>query len=64
MTQKTQWTPARRWGVGAVALAAVAVLVWAAYRPRPIDVETARVAEGRFEQVIEEDGQLLSLIHI
>ena len=58
MTQKTQWTPARRWGVGAVALAAVAVLVWAAYRPRPIDVETARVAEGRFEQVIEEDGQL------
>ncbi len=58
MTQKTQWTPARRWGVGATALAAVAVLVWAAYRPRPIDVETAPVAEGRFEQVIEEDGQL------
>lgn len=58
MTQKTQWTPARRWGVGALALAAVAVLVWAAYRPRPIDVETAQVAEGRFEQVIEEDGQL------
>lgn len=58
MTQKTKWTPARRWGVGAAALAAVAVLVWAAYRPRPIDVETATVAEGRFEQVIEEDGQL------
>lgn len=58
MTQKTKWTPARRWGAGAAALAAVAVLVWAAYRPRPIDVETATVAEGRFEQVIEEDGQL------
>lgn len=58
MTQKTKWTPARRWGVGATALAVVAVLVWAAYRPRPIDVETAAVAEGRFEQVIEEDGQL------
>ncbi len=58
MTQKTKWTPARRWGVGAAALAAVAVLVWAAYRPRSIDVETATVAEGRFEQVIEEDGQL------
>lgn len=58
MTQKTKWTPARRWGVGATVLAVVAVLVWAAYRPRPIDVETAAVAEGRFEQVIEEDGQL------
>ena len=58
MTQKTKWTPARRWGVGATVLAVVAVLVWAAYRPRPIDVETAPVAEGRFEQVIEEDGQL------
>lgn len=58
MTQKTQWTPARRWGVGATALAVVVALVWAAYRPRPIDVETAAVAEGRFEQVIEEDGQL------
>lgn len=58
MTQKTPWTPTRRWGVGAVALAAVAALVWAAYRPRPLDVETAAVAEGRFEQVIEEDGQL------
>lgn len=59
MTQKkTQWKPARRWGVGVAALAAVAVLVWAAYRPRPMDVETATVTEGRFEQVIEEDGQL------
>ena len=58
MTQKTKWTPARRWAVGVGALAAVAALVWAAYRPRPMDVETAPVAEGRFEQVIEEDGQL------
>lgn len=58
MINKTTWTPARRWGVGVGALGAVAVLVWAAYRPRPIDVELAQVAEGRFEQVIEEDGQL------
>ena len=56
--KKTGWTPTRRWAVGAGALAAVAVLVWAAYRPRPLDVDTAVVAQGRFEQVIEEDGQL------
>lgn len=56
--KKTGWTPTRRWAVGAGALAAVAVLVWAAYRPRPLDVDTAAVAQGRFEQVIEEDGQL------
>ncbi len=33
-------------------------MLWAAYRPRPLVVETATVAEGRFEQVIEEDGRL------
>jgi HlyD family secretion protein len=53
-----KWTPARKWGTGLAVAAAVAALVWAAYRPRPLDVETALVAEGRFEQVIEEDGQL------
>jgi HlyD family secretion protein len=41
-----------------VALAAVGLVLWAAYRPRPLMVETALVSEGRFEQVIEEDGRL------
>lgn len=48
----------RRWLIGGLAVAALAAILWAAYRPRPLDVETATVAEGRFEQVIEEDGQL------
>lgn len=48
----------RRWLIGALAVAALVAILWAAYRPRPLDVETATVAEGRFEQVIEEDGQL------
>lgn len=57
---KTQgkWTPAKKWGAGMAGLVALAAVLWAAYRPRPLDVETATVAEGRFEQVIEEDGQL------
>jgi HlyD family secretion protein len=48
----------RRWLIGGLAVAVLAGVLWAAYRPRPLDVETATVAEGRFEQVIEEDGQL------
>lgn len=48
----------RRWLIGGLAVAAVAAVLWAAYRPRPLVVETATVAEGRFEQVIEEDGRL------
>jgi HlyD family secretion protein len=40
---------------GAVA-AAVAALGWA-FAPRPIEVETALVERGRFEQSIEEDGR-------
>jgi HlyD family secretion protein len=52
------WTWARKWGLGLAVVAVVAALVWAAYRPRPLEVETAAVTEGRFEQVIEEDGQL------
>ena len=58
MKNPNSWSPSRRWSVGIAALGAVAVLIWAAYRPRPLDVETAQVAEGRFEQVIEEDGLL------
>jgi HlyD family secretion protein len=51
----------RRWGkktalaIGALALAA---LVWWVYQPRALLVEVGTVGNGRFEQVIEEDGQL------
>lgn len=48
----------RRWLIGGLVVAALVAILWAAYRPRPLAVETAAVAEGRFEQVIEEDGQL------
>lgn len=48
----------RRWLIGGVAVVALAAILWASYRPRPLDVETTTVAEGRFEQVVEEDGQL------
>ena len=51
----------RRWGkktaltLGALTLAG---LVWWVYQPRALLVEVGSVAKGRFEQVIEEDGQL------
>ncbi len=48
----------RRWLGIALLVVAVAALVYAAYRPRPITVEVATVSKGRFEQVIEEDGHL------
>lgn len=48
----------RRWALWALlALAAIALGVWA-FRPRPLVVEVAAVTQGRFEQAIEEDGQL------
>lgn len=40
----------------AASVAAVAALAWA-FAPRPVDVETAVVERGRFEQSIEEDGR-------
>lgn len=55
---KSQGKTLRRWtGWGLVLFAAVA-LVYAVYRPRPLVVEVAQVTKGRFEQAIEEDGQL------
>jgi HlyD family secretion protein len=48
----------KRWLIGGLAVAALAAVLWAAYRPRPLVVETATVATGRFEQVIEDDGRL------
>lgn len=40
----------------AVGVAVTAALVWA-FSPRPAEVETAPVTQGRFEQSIEEDGR-------
>jgi HlyD family secretion protein len=42
------------WALGALALAAA--LAWA-FSPRPVEVESAVVELGRFEQSIEEDGR-------
>lgn len=40
----------------AASAACVAALAWA-FAPRPLEVETATVTRGRFEQSIEEDGR-------
>lgn len=57
-TNKNRGAVQRRWLIAGLAVAALAAVLWAAYRPRPLVVETATVTEGRFEQVIEEDGRL------
>lgn len=56
--QKNPWKTPRRWAIAGLALAAAAALLYAVYRPRPITVEVAQVTSGKFEQVVEEDGQL------
>lgn len=48
----------KRWAVWSLALFAVAVLVIWAMMPRPLYVEVGTVTTGRFEQAINEDGQL------
>lgn len=53
MLQKIRKTHLIAGAAGAVLLG---LLAWA-FAPQPVAVETARVAEGRFEQGIEEDGQ-------
>ena len=58
MNEKPPLQKHRRWLIGAMLLAAAAVLVVAVYRPRPLLVEVAVVATGTFEQAIEEDGRL------
>jgi HlyD family secretion protein len=59
--QKTQPHAKSKWrrnlGMGAAVVALVAV-VWWVYQPKPLAVEVAEVSTGRFEQAIEEDGQL------
>ena len=47
MNKSNNGAAKRRWIIGGLAVAALAAVLWAAYRPRPLDVETARVAEGR-----------------
>lgn len=42
--------------LGATGAVAAALLVWA-FSPRPVAVETAVIASGRYEQSIEEDGR-------
>ncbi len=49
--KRTHWIMA-----GAASAAAVALLAWA-FSPRPVEVETARVTQGRFESTIDEDGK-------
>lgn len=48
----------RRWAPWALAALVAAVLAFWAFQPRPLLVEVAPVTTGRFEQAIEEDGQL------
>ena len=46
----------KRWAWIAAGCVALAALGWA-FSPRPVEVEVAVAAKGRFEQAIEEDGQ-------
>ena len=47
----------RSWiGIGAAAVVAMALIGWA-FAPRPVEVEVATAAEGRFEATIDEDGK-------
>ncbi|PZO14371.1 MAG: efflux transporter periplasmic adaptor subunit [Burkholderiales bacterium] len=48
----------RRWAPWVAAALGVAALAFWAFQPRPLLVEVAPVTTGRFEQAIEEDGQL------
>lgn len=61
MTKNDKSPPKSPWrrnlGIGA-AVVALAALVWWVYQPKALGVEVATVATGRFEQAIEEDGQL------
>ena len=56
--QKNPWKTPRRWILIGLSLVAGVALFYVLYRPQPITVEVAQVVSGKFEQVIEEDGQL------
>lgn len=49
-------SPRNRWLAGAAAVAFVALLAWA-FAPRPVEVEVATAALGRFELTVDEDGK-------
>lgn len=46
-----------RWALAIVALLATAVILWLAFRPPPVTVETARVSAGPLEVTITEEGR-------
>lgn len=48
----------RRWPLWLLAVAAATVFAVWAFSPRPMAVDVAVVTRGRFEQLIQEDGQL------
>jgi len=58
MNEKSRWGKWRGWLWPVLLAVGVAAVLWSAYRPRPLVVEVAQVATGRFEQVLEEDGRL------
>lgn len=58
MSDKKQMGKWRNWLWPSLLVLGVAAVLWAAYRPRPLVVEVARVETGRFEQALEEDGRL------
>ncbi len=49
-------SPRNRWLIGTAAVAFVALLAWA-FAPRPVEVEVATAALGRFEATVDEDGK-------
>ncbi|MDR7153118.1 HlyD family secretion protein [Hydrogenophaga palleronii] len=57
-TNKNRTGGLRRWAPWALAAVVVVGLAIWAFQPRPMQVEVASVSVGRFEQVLEEDGQL------
>ncbi|MBA4267049.1 MAG: efflux transporter periplasmic adaptor subunit, partial [Comamonadaceae bacterium] len=57
-TNKNRSNGLRRWAPWALAAVVVVGLTVWAFQPRPMQVEVASVTMGRFEQVLEEDGQL------
>lgn len=50
-----RWRP---WAPWLLAGAVVAALAFWAFAPRPLNVDVALISKGRFEQLIQEDGQL------
>ena len=55
---KNRTSALRRWAPWTLAAVVVVGLTVWAFQPRPMQVEVASVTVGRFEQVLEEDGQL------